>query len=48
MPIVPTPGRCEIKQQRRAEAARADHEDARRQQTELPLLADFIEDQMAA
>ncbi len=42
----PDPGGGEIEQQRRAEAAGADDEDARGQQPDLPLLADFIEDQM--
>ena len=41
------PGGREIEQQRRAEAAGADDEDARGEQPDLPLLADLVEDQMA-
>src|SRR5215467_1608528 len=40
------PSRSEIEQQRRAEAAGADNEYPRREQADLPLLADLVEDQV--
>ena len=40
------PRGAEIEQQRRAQPARAHHQDARRHQLRLPLLADLVEDQV--
>ncbi len=41
------PGRREIEEERRAEPAGTDDEDARGEQLGLPLLADLVENEMA-
>ena len=41
------PGRRQIKQHRRTKPARANHQDTRIQQAQLPFFADLIEDDMA-
>ena len=43
----PDPGGGQIEEHRRAEPTGPDHQDARREQLFLPLLANFVEDQVA-